>query len=226
MCPPGSIGAVNKICNEWRRLPSRPQHAVIPNKSDAIWNENGRNRSQQLHAATPCMRAYLSLCKVGMARELLHRALCMLGQLTTCVQHVHLLEMYVQGIAETFGGVSGKQAAVNMVTVSAHGPGKLKSCAMTYHAVRTACLQPIYSSCTHMCGCIADDMRSALQRTKPKVWHEIGSSSHMAFFLQLNFLVCCCNVSGFDFVLLPSWHTATDSQSCKFHDKLLLMLLY
>ena len=97
---------------------------------------------------------------------------------------------------------------------------------MIYHAVLTACLQPIYSACTHMCGCIADDMRSAQQRTKPWVWRETGSSSHMAFCLQLNFLVYCCNVSGFVFLLLTSWHTATDSQSRKFHDKLLLMLLY
>lgn len=39
---------------------------------------------------------------------------------STYAQHVRVLEMCVQGIAETFAGVSGNQAALNIVTVSVH----------------------------------------------------------------------------------------------------------
>ncbi len=52
------------------------------------------------------MQACLSLCNIAMARGFLH-TLCMLGQLTMYEQHVRLLEMCVQGIAEMFDGVSG-----------------------------------------------------------------------------------------------------------------------
>ena len=86
------------------------------------------------------------------------------------------------------------------------------------YVVLIACLQP---SCTHMCGCIADDMRSARQRTKPWVWRETCSSSHMAFFLQLKFsclLLQCQRLCLF--TVKASWHTATDSQSRTFHDKI------
>ena len=44
----------------------------------------------------------------------------MLGQLAMYEQHVHLLGVHVQGVAEMFGDVSGNQAALNMVTVSVH----------------------------------------------------------------------------------------------------------
>ncbi len=111
---------------------------------------------------------------------------------------------------------------MNMVTVSVHCWRDSKVCAMIYHvvlmyvrkpheltcemhcrqyAVLIACSQP---SRTHIRRGIADDMRSAQQRTKPWVWRETCSSSHMAFtfFLLLDFLVCCCNISGFVFLLL------------------------
>lgn len=125
------------------------------------------------------------------------------GQLTTYAQHVCLLGTCVQGIAETSGGVSGNWAVVSMVTKSVHCWGEFEHCGMSDDGMLIACAQPIYGLYTHMCGCTADDMRSVQQRTKPWVWHETGSPSRMAFtfFLQLNFLVCCCNVSGFVLLL-------------------------
>jgi len=62
------------------------------------------NSCMQQHLA--CMQAGLSLCKIAMARGLLHKH-CMLGQLAMYAQHVRLLEMYVQDVSETFCDMSG-----------------------------------------------------------------------------------------------------------------------
>ena len=123
---------------------------------------------------------------------------------------------------------------MNVVTVSVHCWGEFEGCAMSYHAVLIAYLQPIdgshlwFTFIVHILTCVGalqtiwgqrrkeQSQGSGMKQVHPVTWHSFSSSIFLFAAAMLTALSLYCYLAG---ILLLT-------VSLAFHDSLLLMLLY
>lgn len=207
---------------------SQQLHAVIPSTYDAIWNNTCCNWSQQLHAATPCMHAsrFESVQNCN-GKRILAQTLHAWSAGNVCTACMFAWDVCSRCFWDVLWHVwkLGCCAYDHSVCPLL---GRLKLC----HDLSCRAYSMFATQLSFMCSpvwvhCRRYEVSAAKNKAMGLAWiRSIQSHGiHILSATQFSCLLLQCQRLC-PFTVKASWHTATDSQSRTFHDKLLLMLLY